>query len=205
MLVTQPNLFSASKRCFKSDSCCPGMYLSGVIARHHSRRRSPDQHRPAELRGCAPRAGVAPCPSWTRTAPCKSPISARPRSAWVGTVISASIAEEIAPPVFRTWANCEATEVGIASEACIMALMASASLSRRWTARSTVGCGCCGDCMEAAAAHAALARRWCRNSIQGRRATSPQIDWPALARPEKITFAEMRESGGRGLLAYCSD
>jgi hypothetical protein len=85
-----------------------------------------------------------------------------------------------------------------------MALMASASLSRRWTARSTVGCGG-GDCMEAAAAHAALARRWCRNSIQGRRATSPQIDWPALTRPQKITLAEMRAAGVSGIMVYCSD
>ena len=26
-----------------------------------------------------------------------------------------------------------------------------------------------------------------------------------LASPQKITFAEMRESGGRGLLVYCAD
>jgi len=26
-----------------------------------------------------------------------------------------------------------------------------------------------------------------------------------LARPQKITFAEMRESGARGLLVYCAD
>jgi len=28
---------------------------------------------------------------------------------------------------------------------------------------------------------------------------------PALPRPQKITFAEMREAGVRGLLIYCSD
>jgi hypothetical protein len=28
---------------------------------------------------------------------------------------------------------------------------------------------------------------------------------PALSRPQKITFAEMRASGVRGLLIYCSD
>jgi hypothetical protein len=28
---------------------------------------------------------------------------------------------------------------------------------------------------------------------------------PALNRPQKITFAEMRASGVRGLLIYCSD
>jgi hypothetical protein len=28
---------------------------------------------------------------------------------------------------------------------------------------------------------------------------------PALARPQKITFAEMRASGVRGLLIYCQD
>jgi len=27
----------------------------------------------------------------------------------------------------------------------------------------------------------------------------------APARPQKITFAEMRESGARGLLVYCAD
>ena len=27
----------------------------------------------------------------------------------------------------------------------------------------------------------------------------------ALASPQKITFAEMRESGARGLLVYCAD
>jgi hypothetical protein len=29
--------------------------------------------------------------------------------------------------------------------------------------------------------------------------------WPRLSRPHKITFAEMRTSGVRGLLIYCSD
>jgi hypothetical protein len=28
---------------------------------------------------------------------------------------------------------------------------------------------------------------------------------PALTRPQKITFAEMRDSGVRGVLVYCSD
>jgi hypothetical protein len=28
---------------------------------------------------------------------------------------------------------------------------------------------------------------------------------PALTRPQKITFGEMREAGVRGLLIYCSD
>ena len=28
---------------------------------------------------------------------------------------------------------------------------------------------------------------------------------PAVARPQKITFTEMRSSGVRGLLAYCAD
>jgi hypothetical protein len=33
------------------------------------------------------------------------------------------------------------------------------------------------------------------------------LQWrmPALPRPQKITFAEMRASGVRGLLIYCSD
>jgi hypothetical protein len=28
---------------------------------------------------------------------------------------------------------------------------------------------------------------------------------PELTRPQKITFAEMREAGARGLLIYCAD
>jgi hypothetical protein len=28
---------------------------------------------------------------------------------------------------------------------------------------------------------------------------------PAADRPQKITFAEIREMGGRGLLVYCAD
>jgi predicted RNA-binding Zn-ribbon protein involved in translation (DUF1610 family) len=33
----------------------------------------------------------------------------------------------------------------------------------------------------------------------------PAESWGMTARPEKITFAQMRNSGVRGILVYCSD
>ena len=34
---------------------------------------------------------------------------------------------------------------------------------------------------------------------------APAKSWAMSARPEKITFAEMRTAGVRGILVYCSD